>query len=491
MKRSLIIAISIILLTATSTKAQQVFYSKIEKFTFQKSDFKAIGWCGNRLYTYRASKEGYFLDAYNDSMRLLATVALDFIPERTAATEFYTTNNNELIVLYQTVKSNYLFQYAVVLDTKARMTMSPVVLDSVRSSWIGGGHNYFSSKMSRDKSKLLVFAMGKKKSGKHDIKTVLLDDKLNFLSAGTVYIESTDELSLGQSVIANNGNFYFSAFNGVEGRTLSGDVWLFKLQTKEQQLKDIQLPLQKNYMAGVYLRLNDNTNEIYVTAFYSNRKHGDNEGIVYGAYDIEKDELSSFKLIPFDNDLRAATDIRNRSKAFNDMEIRNVVVKNDGGFLLVAENYYISTRSNNQSQMMGYYSWYNNMGYGPGVVNVREYNYGDIMLVNYDGEGKKVWSNFIRKSQFSQDDNGLFSSFALLNSGANLVFLFNNFTSNRSTVNLASVDAEGNLQLKRMNQGSIAGLDWIPRVGKQIDALEYLIPVLRKNNLGFVRVGFN
>jgi hypothetical protein len=70
------------------------------------------------------------------------------------------------------------------------------------------------------------------------------------------------------------------------------------------------------------------------------------------------------------------------------------------------------------------------------------------------------------------------------------VFLYNDFTSSKSTLNLAAVDVDGNLQMKKMNPGRNDGVDWIPRSGKQTDLRELLIPVLRKNSLGFARVVF-
>src|SRR6218665_2273011 len=120
--KSIIISILFLILagSAGTAGAQNIFYSKEQKFTFQNGDFSVVGWCGDRLYTYRASKEGFYLDAYNDSMRLLATVALDFFPKKIYETRFFTTDD-QIIVLYQAVQNNHVVQYAARLDSKARM----------------------------------------------------------------------------------------------------------------------------------------------------------------------------------------------------------------------------------------------------------------------------------------------------------------------------------------------------------------------------------
>ncbi|HEU4606688.1 MAG TPA: hypothetical protein VFS31_01175, partial [Chitinophagaceae bacterium] len=241
------------------------------------------------------------------------------------------------------------------------------------------------------------------------------------------------------------------------------------------------------FLAGIYFRLNDNKDEIYMGAFYSTKKSGNLEGVVYGIYGMKDSTFSTFKTIPFDDQLRNATDDRNKKKAFNDYEVRNVIVKNDGGFILIAENFYITTRTTSYGNGFGYYSWYNG---GYATTSTREYHYGDIMAIDYDVNGERKWHSFIRKEQYSQEDGGLFSSYAMLNSGASLVFLYNDFSSSKSNLSIAALDVDGALQLKKLNPGRSAGADWLPRSGKQTDLRELLIPVLRKNSLGFARVVF-
>ncbi len=140
--------------------AQDIYYSKERKFSFQNGDFEVVGWSGDRLYTYRASKEGFFLDAYNDSMRLMATVALDFFPQKIYETKFI-NYDDQLTVLFQAVQSNYVVQYAVRLDGSARMMQKPVALDSVKTGWFGPTKSYYSSVVSSDKGRIMIYGLGK------------------------------------------------------------------------------------------------------------------------------------------------------------------------------------------------------------------------------------------------------------------------------------------------------------------------------------------
>lgn len=472
-------------LWAPQVSAQDIFYSREQKFTFEKGDFAVVGWCGDRLYTYRASKEGFYLDAYNDSMRLLATIALDFFPQKIYEAKFYTTGD-QIIVLYQAVQEGMMVQYITRLDSRARMLQKPVALDSAKMAWLSSDRQYYSSAMSSDRSKIMVFGMSSRKSNRLRFNTVLLDSTLNVIARGTPYIESNEDITLGQALLANDGSLYLTGFNGEPNRRYVGDAWLLRLPPDGARFRYTSLPVGGNYLSGLYMRLDEQRQDVYWAAFYAPKKNGSLQGIFQGVYSAQTDSFAMTRNIPFDDELRAGSDNRKKS-AFDDYEIRDLIVKNDGGFILVAERYYVNIRTNAYGTGIGYYSWYNN-NYAP--ASTREYHYGDVVVADFDAEGRRQWHNFIRKEQYSQEDGGLFSSYLMLNSGASLVFLYNDFSSSKSALSLAAVDIKGQLQMKKMNPGRTAGGDWVPRSGKQVDLREMLIPVLRKNSLGFARVVF-
>ncbi|MFT4061911.1 MAG: hypothetical protein QM642_06100 [Edaphocola sp.] len=480
----IILAVFLLAASISRLPAQEIFYSNEQKFTFQNRDFSVVGWCGSRLYAYRAGKEGYYLDAYNDSMRLLATVTLDFFPQKTAEAEFYATGK-EIIVLYQAEQRGEMLQYAAKLDTMGRMVQRPTVVASAKLGWLAADRKYFTSVASNDRSKIFIYNVSKQKGRKTEFNTYLLDNALTVIAKGTPWIASDENIYVQENILANDGTFYMSATGGSKG--YSEDAWVFKLNPDGQTLKNITIPLKDAYISGLHAKMDDANGQLLICGFYTNRRSGNVDGIVYGRCDAATDTFSQYKQIPLDEDVRQMVDEKNKKRALDDFVAKDMVVRNDGGFILVAENYFVTTRNANYGAGFGYYGRYSN-GYGGSII--REYHYGDIMILSYDGNGRKIWQNFVRKSQYSQDDGGLFSSYRMLNSGGSLVFLFNDFTSNRSTLNLAAVDGAGSLRLKKLNPGRTAGADWIPRSGKQIDIREMMVPVVRKNNLGFARVVF-
>jgi hypothetical protein len=152
---------------------------------------------------------------------------------------------------------------------------------------------------------------------------------------------------------------------------------------------------------------------------------------------------------------------------------------------MISEEVFITSRST-YAPGFGYYSWYSpNMS-----QNITEYHFNDILAMSYNAEGVRDWFSFVRKEQYSQEDGGRFSSYAFLNSGGSLGFLFNDYDTKQSKIQLATVDAEGLSNTMSFTAEGNENPDWLPKHGKQIGARELLIPCLRKKQICFAKVVF-
>ncbi len=212
--------------------------------------------------------------------------------------------------------------------------------------------------------------------------------------------------------------------------------WILSLAPGATKFDITELPLDTKFAASGYIKVDNVNGRIYFGGFYTDKRNGNYDGIIYAAYDIATNAFQSRKFIPFDQDLINAAGARRRNHAFDNYAVKQVVVKNDGGFVLVSEVHYITTR-NNYMPGFGYYSFYSPYQ----TTMVREYHYNDIMALSYNKDaGARDWSSFISKEQYSQEDGGAFSSYALLNTGGTLAFLFNDFNIAHSRIQLATRD---------------------------------------------------
>ncbi len=477
----MVAALVMLLCIGWVSRAQEVIYSPYQNFDFRSGEFSVVGKVNGVLYMYRGTPQACYLDAYNDQMERTATVVLDFFTGKIYDTKFI-TYQNQMIVLYQSVESGKVTLYAALLDDKGRLLKRPVVIDAAKQAFFGSYRSYFKIAVSEDKKKILAYETTQRnKSVNADC--TWLDDQLTILSKCHTSFNTDNDLEVGEGLVHNDGTFFLPVYTPLGNRNYADQVWLLVLPQAEKKFTPKELPLNNMFAAGTYMKLDNTNDRIYIAGFYSDKKNGSFEGVLYNYYNLKTGTYEPTRLIPLDEELRNNSGERNKKRAFNDYQVKNLIVKNDGGFVLVAEDFFISTR-NSYNPGFGYYSFYS-----PTMSSsVREYHYNDIMSLAYDAEGKRQWKAFVRKEQYSQEDGGMFSSYAMVNTGGALGYLFNDFNSTRSRVQLASVDDEGKVSMMSLNTG--ADIDWLPRSGKQVSAHEIVVPCLHKRQICFAKIVF-
>jgi hypothetical protein len=476
----------IYLVTLSVVKAQNVMYSPYQKFDFRTGDFSVVGKVGNKIFTYRGATDGFYLDAYNDSMVKVATVVLDFFPEKIYQTQFI-TYTDKIIVLYQAIELNKVVQFAAWLDENGRLKKGPLKLDEAKTGILGPNKNYFSSAVALDKKNFVVFS-SQIKNFQLDINAKWLDDSLNIYNRSTASFKAENDLTLGDAMLGADGLLYLPVTTPFGSKNYTDQIWLLKLKGGNNHFEAKELPLNGKYAASVFMKMDFFNNKIYAASFFTTKKNGSNEGVFYASYSGGDSSFKVSKFLNFDAQFTNANnnDSKRKRRLYDDFQIKQIIVKNDGGFVLVSESYFVYTNYS-YAPGFGYYSSY----YSPyRAANVKEYHYNDIMVLSYNGDGAKEWSSIVPKTQYSQEDGGLFSSYALLNSGGTLAFLFNDFNTAHSRIQLATVNPDGDQHINSFTAEGNEYPDWLPRTAKQIDSRTLIVPCLHKRQICFAKVVF-
>jgi len=472
------------LFLAGYTRAEEILYSPYEKFDIRNGEFSVVGYTSGLYYTYRSSADGYFLDAYNDSMGKVATVMLDFFPAKIYQTKFI-AYPDKIIVLYQALEGNKVVQYAALLDGSGRLKNRPVALDNVKTGILGAVKTYFASAISEDKKTIAIFST-KDKGGTFTLDAKFLDDNLTVLHRNHATYEADNEITHSEPLVGNDGAMYIPVSTQVGGKSYSDQLWLLSLAPTATKFTAVSLPLGDRYIGNFYTKIDNANKRIYTGGFYAEKKNSSYTGVLYASYDMVGGAFQNNKMIAFDNAMLNAAGQHGQRRAFDEYQVRQMIVKNDGGFVLVAESSFITLRSS-YAPGFGYYSYY----YGPYMNStVREYHYNDIMALSYDKDGNREWNSFVPKEQYSQEDNGMFSSYALLNTGGTLGFLFNDFNSYHSHLQLATLDGQGTVKINSFSPEGNDYPDWLPRSGKQVAGRVIMVPCLHKKQICFAKVVF-
>ena len=473
----------LLLVSSHSSQGQSVTYSAYDKFDYRSGDYSVVGMTGGLLYTYRSSDNSYFLDAYDDSMNKVATVVLDFFPDNIYQVKF-TAYPDKIVVHYQALESNKVVQYAAQLDEKGRLKNKPIMLGSIKTGIFGATKTYFSSAIS-DNKKLIVVFNGETKGSSLEFDAKWLDDNLTIFNRSHTVFTADYALERGEVNLANDTTLLVAAYTTEGPDNYADQYWLLKQKPNEVKFTPLELPLESRYATGGYVRIDNANNRVYFGGFYSDRKNGSFNGILFATYELGSDRFKYAKFIAFDEQIKKAANSRRPEHAFDNYLVKQLIARNDGGFVMISEVHYITSRTS-YNPAMGYYSFYN--PYSSTVV--REFHYNDIMALSYNADGQRDWSAFIPKEQYSQEDGGMFSSYTLLNSGGTLAFLFNDFNNVRSRIQLATVYGDGKTSMHSFAPEGNDNPDWLPRAGKQVSGRVMIVPCLRKKQLCFARVGF-
>ncbi len=173
----------------------------------------------------------------------------------------------------------------------------------------------------------------------------------------------------------------------------------------------------------------------------------------------------------------------NNNKGLADAEVREVVLRRDGGVLLVVE------RSREYERRSAYTGrTYSGASNGRFIV---DYYHDDVFIVALHPNGETHWNNIMYKRQYSQDDDAVFSSFFLLKTPSNLRFLFNDEVKEENTVSEYVVSANGKLDRNSVLSTDDQNIRLRFRDALQTGSNELVIPSERRNRLRLVRVEFN
>lgn len=467
-----------------NSDAQKVLYSDYAPYDIRTSNIVIVGKVNGVLYTFRSYGKDFFLDAYNDGMEKTATVILDFFPERIYKVKFIPFEQ-KILVLYQAQEGTHIIQYVAMLDDKGILQKNPLKVDEKKTGFFGTvDKEFFTSAVSENREHILVY------SAMEHNKTInftgyWLDANLMKVTKKIKQTYKADDvITSAAGLMSNTGIFYLPIYTIIGNRNFSDEYALLAIKKEEAAFRKINLSIGDKFLEYPFQKIDNINHKIHFASFYSAKRNGNNEGVVAANFDMDSARFANTRFMPFDAQLREETGARRQDRALNDFKINQLLVKNDGGFVVAAEETYITTHSSYMPGM-SFYSFY----YTPIVSqSIREYHYNDVLAMSYNNMGEKEWHTFLRKDQYSQEDGGMFSSYSLLNTGGGLGFLFNDFNSARSRIQLSSIDAEGKVNTSFMDAGNPDDPDWLPRLGKQVDNREIVVPCLRKKQICFAKI---
>lgn len=508
--KTIILSLGVMAITFGITPAwsQQVTYSMPQRDDdYRNTSVEIIGKVGSDILVYKNNRGNNVISVYDENMKLVKNVPLQFLPDRTLNVDFVAYPDH-FQMIYQFQHKAYVYCFGVLMDQDANVIGQPMLIDSSRVGYGNVKAKIYSVIHSDNRQKVLIYKINQDNNDNNIFYTFLFDSQLNLINNSRLTLSMRENRSfLSDFLLSNDGHFIFikEARAGANGN-LSDATLIIKPPMTDSFIVH-SLNLQGKYLDEMKLTLDNVNNKVFMASFYTQQRRGNITGLYAGEYNWDKGSFDDLKFIPFSDDLKMnAKNNSSLNNAFNDYFIRQLVVRGDGGFLLTAESYYTTSGSqpwNRWNYMYSpwgfspYYSPYYYSPFSPFYYNPynwnnnqgTQYHYNDVAVLSYNADGKLEWSNFIRKQQ-SDDNNDAFLSYKMVNIASALQFIYNEPFRRSYLITVMSVTPDGKLSKLPTLRGLDQGYTWMPRYGKQISARQVVIPCIYRNFICFAKIDF-
>lgn len=260
----------------------------------------------------------------------------------------------------------------------------------------------------------------------------------------------------------------------------------YSVNTGETTERSYMISFKDTLWYDVYFEYDNLNHRIVAGGFYANDFLTKTLGYFYMNINPRDEQDYTLSYQEFDTDfvheVLGKHNKKSKKDGFAEVDIQEIVLRSDGGILLIAERNRQYVR---QTSSMGTsYGGRNQTG------SQIDYYFNDLLVFSIHPTGELHWKDILHKKQYSQDDNAMYSSYFLLKTRSNLRFLYNDEIKQENVVNEYIVTGVGEPDRKNIMNTSGAELMLVMKNALQISADEVIIPSERRRQLKLVKLTY-
>lgn len=441
--------------------------------------YDLIGRLRDRILVFRDRYDDFVVQAFDNQMRLSWSKNLEDLDRRGMRVLGVVPGRNDFSVVYQMRRRGHTILRVHKYDPGANLIDSMMVKDY--------GERLFNTPaldlaQSDDRNCLVVYNTADRDRIEA---TCFYLDKMQLAWDTTALVDDASDFfedRLPETTLSNTGDFFWiTEKNNRRGKFDKHELNV--LHFSAGGIRSNKIPL------GAYLTVDsryiyDNLNQRLNGAGLWTEKGRDRaNGAFYLSAVPGKDSAQVLRYESFDEkflSILRQKDVSDDSRGIPDAQLRELLLRQDGGIVLVAERYHEVQRGSAAGR--GFFR--------DGMRMIVDYYYDDVFVLAFQPNGQMQWKSALHKKQYSQDDEGTFSSYFLMRNADRMRFFFNDEIKYENTcseyVLSAGGDFDRNSLLNTLNQS----LRLRFRDALQLNATECLVPSEYRGRLKLVLLRF-
>lgn len=474
-----LLLIGVFILSAMNLFSQKMLLSDKEELNIRNDDFMVIGQCRSLTAVYKNHTAIGEIIFYNKNFTKEKISTLSFLPD--GMLKIYFSCSREKLTVFYVIKENKQYEvFASVLKEDYSWT-EPVMLDQIPAGPYRNVNEYMFAS-SEDNSKT-IFYNSFTENDKKMVHVLIVDQDLNKLGHAEEALIESDLSLTDESVLSDEGNA-FIAINSSKSNKAGNELVLLQLSKGASALDYKRFDLKEYSVSDLHMMVDNANNNLILCSYFADGKYSSPRGLFLCNYSIQQASLNGSYFTPL------TLQISSTRKDLKDLKIRNMYLTKSGHVEIATEKYTQTVRNiTSPAPLMS--SSYMMSNLPENTRTVHEYDYDEIVLFNLKPDGSLAWSQSILKDQSTYDDNGIFSSYGVLQHRLGNAYIFNDLNSKQSRLLAAYVSGNSELTVKELQTNNEVD-DWnlMPRSAVQISSTEIVMPCVSKSYLCFLKISY-
>ncbi|MBK7219899.1 MAG: hypothetical protein IPH94_00750 [Saprospiraceae bacterium] len=428
---------------------------------------------------FRDKGSEFYFDIFDENMEFKRSVEILFDERRPAIENIHAIDSFIQMV----------YAYREGPDYVSRMVRYDKKVNLIDSMELIRGPFLFSpgemrSVLSDDMSKLALFTIDKAR-----LFAVVVDTrKMEILTAGDIEVPEYRLYDQFQEAgVSNQGQLFFLFEKNNESWDKEKHMMrLVMSESGQTYLHDLTCINTVN--SGVKMGIDNVNQRLTIAGLYGSKSQNETEGyMVFSATitSLRQPSLHDIQTFPYDENILVdlnGVEKKSKKNQLYDFYIKTLVQRADGGFIMIAELQREYARRN-----VGLSNFDRSMAASRGYV---DYYSEDLILFSIQPDGSLFWRKILFKKQFSQDDEGIYSSFFIMKVPSQMHFIFNDEIKNNNTVSEYVIDPLGNYRRNSLLSTEYKNLKLRFQDAVQTSSQSFVVPSEKNGRINLVKITF-